>query len=95
MAPKTKGYGQQLWISEADLPILEKLAESVELPKTQVLSRIVAAGVRACREAGYRMPLPLCFRITEPDAPPEPFSPTWPAGYGCREQCRSSTASGG
>jgi hypothetical protein len=53
---------------EADT--LHRLKRNIgKLSEADIASLIVAAGLRACEEAGYRLPLPLKFDIVEDDSP--------------------------
>jgi hypothetical protein len=65
MANSTKVNTLRLYLSNDDLKALGELTESLEISQTEVLSRLVASGIRACVEAGNRMPLPLKFKIAD------------------------------
>lgn len=45
------------------------------LSESAVLTALVEASLRACVEAGYRMPLPLSFSITTEAPEPKPAKP--------------------
>lgn len=65
MANQTKGNVLRLYIKDEDLRILQAITEAVEIPQTEVMSRIMTAGLRALKEAGNRLPLPLKFQVSE------------------------------
>ena len=65
MATQTKGNVLRLYVKDEDLEGLKAITEAVEISQTEVMSRIMTAGIRALREAGNRMPLPLKFQIAE------------------------------
>jgi hypothetical protein len=69
MASQKKGKHVRLYILEEDEEPLEKLASATGLSQTMVLTMLVSAGLRACTEAGRRMPLPLKFGISEDGLP--------------------------
>lgn len=73
MATPTKGNTLRLYLKDEELEALQKLAEVLEIPQTEIMSRIMTAGIRAIREAGNRMPLPLKFEVVE--SPPEKSNP--------------------
>lgn len=62
-----KGKHVRLYILEDDELPLEKLAQATRLTQTAILTILVSAGLKACVEAGNRLPLPLKFEITEGD----------------------------
>lgn len=70
MAAQTKGNVLRLYIKDEELKALKAITEAVEIPQTEVMSRIMTAGIRAITEANKRMPLPLKFRVV--DGGPEP-----------------------
>jgi len=61
----TKGNTLRLYLRDDEMEALQKLTEVLEIPQTEIMSRIMTAGIRAIREAGNRMPLPLRFHISE------------------------------
>jgi len=65
MANQTKGNVLRLYLKDEDLAALKAIVDSVEIPQTEVMSRIMTAGIRACKEAGNRLPLPLKFSVME------------------------------
>jgi hypothetical protein len=56
-----------LYISEEDQPRLEELLRSVggSFNEVTVLSALASAGLKACEDIGYRLPLPLVFSVQE------------------------------
>jgi len=66
MLNQKKGKHVRLYVLEDDEAPLEKLSEITGLTQTMVLTVMVSAAIRACVEAGNRLPLPLQFRIIEP-----------------------------
>ena len=66
MATQTKGNVLRLYVRDQELASLTELTEILEIPQTEIMSRIMTAGIRAIKEAGNRMPLPLRFQIAEP-----------------------------
>lgn len=73
MATQTKGNTLRLYLRDEELALLQKLTEVLEIPQTEIMSRIMTAGIRALSQAGHRMPLPLKFQIDEA-LPQEPKS---------------------
>jgi hypothetical protein len=65
MAAQTKGNVLRLYVKDEDLEGLKAITEAVEISQTEVMSRIMTAGIRALREAGNRLPLPLKFQVLE------------------------------
>lgn len=65
MPTQSKGNTLRLYLNDADLKALRDLTEALEIPQTEVMSRIMAAGIRALVEGGYRMPLPLKFSLAD------------------------------
>jgi len=65
MATQTKGTTLRLYLRDDEVEGLQKLTEALEIPQTEIMSRIMTAGIRAIRDAGNRMPLPLKFQIVE------------------------------
>ena len=62
---QTKGNVLRLYLRDEDLEGLKAITEAVEISQTEVMSRIMTAGIRALREAGNRLPLPLKFKVAE------------------------------
>ena len=57
-----------LYLSEEDKSRLNKIVNSVgTLNDATVLTMLAAAGLRSCEEIGYRLPLPLKFKVSESD----------------------------
>lgn len=69
MTTEKKGTAARLYIGDAEIKILKELSEATNLSQTMVMSQIVTAGLRACAEAGNRLPLPLSFQIVGPNDP--------------------------
>ena len=65
MPNPTKGNTLRLYLRDDELTQLGELTEALEIPQTEVMSRIMTAGIRALVENGKRMPLPLKFYIVE------------------------------
>jgi hypothetical protein len=65
MANQTKGNTLRLYLRDEDLQTLQQLTEVLEIPQTEIMGRIMTAGIRAIKEAGNRMSLPLKFQISE------------------------------
>ena len=63
MANSTKGNSLRLYLRDEDLKALSALTEALEISQTEVMSRIMTAGIRALAEQGNRMPLPLRFEV--------------------------------
>ena len=74
MAAQTKGSVLRLYLKDEELEALKAITEAVEIPQTEVMSRIMTAGIRALKEGGNRLPLPLKFQIAEQQ--PETERPT-------------------
>lgn len=60
-----KGKAARLYIGDDEDHILREIAVATNLSQTMVMSQIMAAGLRACSEAGNRLPLPLKFKIVD------------------------------
>lgn len=69
MPAHTKGLALRVYVRDAELHSLRQLTEEFEIPQTEIMSRILSSGIRALREAGNRMPLPLKFEIVDCDKP--------------------------
>jgi hypothetical protein len=69
MATETKGTVLRLYLKDDDLDGLRAITEAVEISQTEVMSRIMTSGIRALREAGNRMPLPLRFQLLDSPTP--------------------------
>ena len=65
MPSQTKGSALRLYLRDEEVQSVKELAEVLEISQTEILSRIAAAGIRAIKEAGNRMPLPLKFQVYE------------------------------
>jgi hypothetical protein len=65
MATQTKGNTLRFYLRDEELAALAKLTETLEISQTEIMGRIMTAGIRAIREAGNRMPLPLKFQIVD------------------------------
>jgi hypothetical protein len=65
MLAQKKGKHVRLYVLEDDEAGLEKLASNVGITQTTALTLIVSAGLKACGQADYRLPLPLKFQIVE------------------------------
>ncbi len=72
MATTTKGTTLRLYLRDEDVAALQQLTEALEISQTEVMSRIMTAGIRALKEAGNRMPLPLRFNVSEGLEPKTP-----------------------
>lgn len=57
----------RLWVSQDDISDLQKLAKATGLPQVEIMTRILSAGVRCVVLNGYKLTLPLRFRIVEPE----------------------------
>ena len=69
MATQTKGNVLRLYVKDEELVALKAITEAVEISQTEVMSRIMTAGIRALHVAGNRLPLPLKFQIVEESLP--------------------------
>lgn len=65
MLTQKKGKQVRLYILEDDEASLDKLSEATGLDVTAIMTFLVSAGIKACSEAGNRLPLPLKFHISE------------------------------
>ena len=67
--PSLKKKQVRIYLEPEQETQFDKLVESIgSLSETALLTTLVAASLRCCVEAGYRMPLPLKFRIEEESA---------------------------
>jgi hypothetical protein len=62
---KNPGYSVRLWLGNEELEDVAKTAERTGLKKVEVMNRMMAAAIKAVRENGYRLSLPLEFQIVE------------------------------
>ncbi len=69
MPPQTKGNMRRLYLRDEDVTALNAITEALEISQTEVMGRIMAAGIRAIKDAGNRMPLPLSFEVVDANAP--------------------------
>jgi len=75
MLTQKKGKPARLYILEDDEKLLDKLAEHTGLAQTSVMTFLISAGLKACAEIGYRLPLPLKFQIVNGSDRIEPREP--------------------
>ena len=59
---KMKGTSRVVWMSDEDVKTLQAISDMVDLPQTQVISRIVAAGLKSIAANGNRFEVPLRFQ---------------------------------
>jgi hypothetical protein len=62
---KIKGTSRVVWMGDDEIKILQTTSDNVDLPQTQVLSRIVSAGLKAIASTGNRLDLPLKFNVVK------------------------------
>ena len=77
MATGKKPKRVWVYLSEEDQGRLNSLVSAVgTLNEVMILSTLVSAALKACDQAGTRMPLPLKFQITEglPENEPKPLA---------------------
>ena len=67
MKPK-KGAVEKVRPFAGDIEIAREIAEKTGLARIDVMSLALSAGLKAIRANHYRMPLPLGFRVENPDA---------------------------
>lgn len=65
MKANEKGKQVRSYIGEEEEGILKKLVQVTESTDTFVISQILRAGLRACRDSGNRLTLPLRFTVTD------------------------------
>jgi site-specific recombinase XerD len=58
------------YLHEEELQILAELARESGVRDTLLLSMLAAAGLKAVKEAGYKMELPLRLKISSPKEDP-------------------------
>lgn len=75
MANTTKGNTLRLYVKDEDLEALSHLTEKLEITQTEIMSRIMTAGIRALKDNQYRMPLPLAFCVMTEDGPVKELAP--------------------
>jgi len=67
MGPALKPKQVRVYLDETSVEELNALVSKIgSLPESSVTTIILKAALAACVEEGYRMPLPLKFRIVEP-----------------------------
>jgi hypothetical protein len=76
MAAQTKGNTLRLYLRDEEMEALQRLTEVLEIPQTEIMSRVMTAGIRALKDAGNRMPLPLKFQVVEAFPAVKPESKT-------------------
>jgi hypothetical protein len=67
MPTQIKGHTLRLYLRDEELAALKEITEVLEIPQTEVMGRIMTAGIRAIKDAGSRMllwasPLPFAPR---------------------------------
>jgi hypothetical protein len=75
MAIEKKAKRLWVYLSEEDATRLDRLVNALgSLNAITVLTALASSGLKACEEAGNRLPLPLKFQIVEgvPEKPPRP-----------------------
>lgn len=65
MPAATKGNVLRLYVRDEELKGLKEITDYVEIGQTEVMSRIMTAGIRALVESGNRLPLPLKFQVVD------------------------------
>jgi len=66
----TKGTTVHIWVQDETNAQLEQLSDILEMSKNDICGRLIVAGLKALKESGNRMPLPLRFKLLD-----EPLSP--------------------
>ncbi len=67
----TKGVTIHIWIQDETHEQLGKLSDILEMTKSDICARLIAAGMKTLTDAGNRMPLPLHFKLLDEPLPPE------------------------
>lgn len=67
MPESTKGNTLRLYLRDEELKQLGKLTDTLEISQTEIMGRIMSAGIRAIVRNGNKMPLPLKFIIPHDD----------------------------
>jgi len=70
MKANLKGKQVRIYVDDESEAILAKISELTGATDTFLTSQILRAGLRSCRDAGNRLPLPLRFEIVEAAEPP-------------------------
>lgn len=65
MPAKKPGYSVTLWLNNEDIEHLKRLSEATQIKQTDLMSRILHAGLKTIVENNYRLILPLSFRFSE------------------------------
>ena len=58
-----KGTSRRVWITDADLQLLQQISDHTNLGQTELLSQMIHAAVRSISENGNRATFPLRFAI--------------------------------
>ena len=75
MAAALKRKQIRMYLDDVDEQRLQALAKAIPvLSQAMIVSSILSAGLKACSDAGNRLPLPLTFRMSE-GAEREPNTP--------------------
>lgn len=55
----------RLYLNDEDSALMQRAAEVTELSQSELMSKLMAAALRAVAQNDYRLPLPLRFQISE------------------------------
>ncbi len=67
-----------MYLDETDEKRLAALVKAIPvLSEAMIVSAILSAGLKACSDAGNRLPLPLAFKIVEADTTLNEASPPY------------------
>ena len=70
MAIQKKAKRSWVYLSEDDAGRLDKLVSALgTLNEVTILTALASSGLKACEDAGNRLPLPLKFQIVEEPSP--------------------------
>lgn len=72
MSATTKGHTVRVYLQDDDLAALEELATSTELAQTALATRLLCAALRAVRNDGGRVTLPLVLNVSHAAPAPPP-----------------------
>jgi hypothetical protein len=68
--PATKPNTFRLYLNEADTALMREVCEKTEMGQSELMSKLLAAALRAVADNGHRFVIPLRFRVA--DLPQDP-----------------------
>jgi hypothetical protein len=57
------GYSVRVWVNNEDLERYKKLSERTDLAQTEIMTKVIHAGIEALIADGFRLNLPVEFEV--------------------------------